>query len=221
MSRMRWKDSLYQPDPEWSALTDAVRHLTGALDSAGGIREDHLAVAGWIIRRERIAAEAEHGHCDRVEDFGEGLTDDELIWLAISRCDTAGYDVRSSLAYWLRHAEATLRTLWKRQQEPEPEPEVPEWRKRVDAAHADLRTDWDDEQWWRWCVRACGGRVSERLADLAAVGEKVSGRRVAEDDLASGPVTERTLLRCLSAGYWGDLSIAAATWLKREIEAGK
>lgn len=117
MSKHRWKDSL-DPitvgDPE-THMRKAIKWLGHAIDDVdNNYRRQHLAYAGAHIRAAR------KGLGDTWARVGDHATlDPELLTMAV-RYVTRALDGQRYLdegqAYWLRCAEACLRTMWKRAQ---------------------------------------------------------------------------------------------------------
>jgi len=105
-------------------LADAAYWLGEALASTDdGDRSDFCARAAALLRRHRKAlAET----APRSTGWYT-VTDEQLLWKALGCTAAAGHkDVGSgghrSVAHWCREAEAALRTLWRRQQEPKNRP---------------------------------------------------------------------------------------------------
>ena len=121
----RWKDTLPELKED-GTLIDAAGVLVGALrhDGLGYTmhRDARAQYAAARIRAVRKKIEAEHGEgSDRQRGLPALLRDEELLWYALQHSATAGrlleHDDFTLGLYFLRCAEAALRTLWRRGQE--------------------------------------------------------------------------------------------------------
>lgn len=117
----RWVASLPDPDDHlWGhsdpdSLRAAAQWLSLALE-----RPDTRCaqIAAALIRRHRKSLDATS---ERYADYGNGLSDEALLWRALYRVSNAAkLEVTGREPGWsaddLREAEAALRTLWKRRQ---------------------------------------------------------------------------------------------------------
>ncbi len=111
---MRWVDTL--PDTTNNDLATAADWLIHGLRFPAS-REISLRRAAAIIRNNRKAALAGSNEIksERCPDYPESWTTEKLLWDAVASVAHAG-NVPTASALHLRHAEAALRTVWKRGQ---------------------------------------------------------------------------------------------------------
>lgn len=118
MTQHRWKGSLPRLKLAPS-LTSAARMLVWAMDMRDDQRSMRIAAAHIRAVRKQIEAERGEGS-DRQRDLPALLRDEELLWYALQHSATAGrlleHDDFTLALYFLRLAEAALRTLWRRGQ---------------------------------------------------------------------------------------------------------
>ena len=121
MTQHRWKGSLPTPGVPPS-LNHGAYWLAAALTrNSPEWRRDYADLAAAHIRGVRKKIEAEHGEgSDRQRDLPALLRDEELLWYALQHSAAAGrllgHDDFTLAPYYLRCAEAALRTLWRRGQ---------------------------------------------------------------------------------------------------------
>ena len=119
----RWKDTLPELKED-GTLIDAAGVLVEALRHDGWgytmHRDARAQYAAAHIRAVRKQIEAEHGiTSERVTDWYSAHPDDAYVWGALRYVSVAAVmgSEYESAAYYLRCAEAALRTLWRRGQE--------------------------------------------------------------------------------------------------------